>query len=386
MTATRDPATSASIALLNQGGELGAELREALRALGASIVYEAPASGLDLFALKASGARVVVVNLGGDSDEEIDEIHELLDAADYEIVINDTETSVQLSSTDQARWARHLAAKILRRPEVTLPPVPEGAQAVPTLAQRWAEQVPVAETPGLPPASEVVVPAAATPSAETSLPSSERTTVELPLPPELREVAQAQAETSAGVRVDTGFALALESFEAAAKSMHAPAEDLQDFDALFLDTPAAAPEQPAETDEVVESSAVHVTSVTVAEPAEANSIAAPDWSLAPVIEGDAATAPESGLPSEPKPAASEFGIETIPAHVYLAPQVDPEPPRSADTPAPGIDISGLELVPIESEVPVVSNTVAYDTGKELQPHTKVRSKRARDESDQPKKD
>jgi chemosensory pili system protein ChpB (putative protein-glutamate methylesterase) len=380
----------ANLALLNEGGELVAELRAALQALGANIVFEAPARSLDRAALKASGARVVVINIGaasggeGVADDELDRLSELLDADDYEIVINDSEASAQLPVSDQARWARHLAAKILRRPEITLPPAPPGAEAIPTFEQHWASRVPVADTWGVadpPPAQrDALQAAAATAAAALVTEVAPPREAEIPLDPSLEAVSDpvldeaalsvpvGEPEPSASVGSDSDFSLALESFEASAGSASVAEDNLQDFDALFVDASIAA--EPIGSDAI--------SSETIAEPAPAREpksksktkpsdkpTEAPDWSLAPVEEGET-----SSVESKAEPA--EFGIETIPAHVYLAPQVDAPmanegASKSADEKAAAEDfLSSLELVPLEVDTPAPRlDAVSYDTGSDL---------------------
>ncbi len=235
----RGPAAGVRVALLNQGAQLKPGLRQALVTLGAEIVYETAASLLDDAALAASGARVIVVNLGAD-DEPIGEIRKLLDAGDYDIVINDTETSDRLGDSEQARWARLLAGKILQRPDFDLPPRPAGAEAVPGSAPTLTD-------------------------ASTDL--RNETASALTLAP---EVAQSPATPAAEAHADTA------------------------------------------------------------------SIAAPDWSLAPLQEDepdDAADKPTT---------ANEFGIEKIPAHVYLA------PPGTPSAGSGDLDLD-FDLVPLEAQ-------------------------------------
>ena len=121
------------IALLSQAGESGRHLRDALAGSGTPIVYEAQATELDLDALERSGARVVVVNLDADVEAHLDEVYSLLDDDRYNVIFNEAQVSSQLSGWEQARWARHLAAKILGT-ENTDPPRPAGAEPVPQRA------------------------------------------------------------------------------------------------------------------------------------------------------------------------------------------------------------------------------------------------------------
>lgn len=132
------PETTMRIALLSQAGDAGRHLRDALAGSGTPIVYEAQAAELDRDALEKSGARVVVVNLDSDVEAHLDEVYALLDDDRYNVIFNEAQVSSQLSGWEQARWARHLAAKI-RGTENADPPRPVGAEPVP---QRVPESAP----------------------------------------------------------------------------------------------------------------------------------------------------------------------------------------------------------------------------------------------------
>jgi two-component system chemotaxis response regulator CheB/chemosensory pili system protein ChpB (putative protein-glutamate methylesterase) len=122
--------SNVAVALLCETPDLGRHLRDALALLGTPIVYESAPAHLDLVALENSGARVVVVNLDPEVEAHLDEVHGLLEDERYSVVFNDAQASSALSGWDQARWARHLAAKILGDFDID-PPRPEGAEAVP---------------------------------------------------------------------------------------------------------------------------------------------------------------------------------------------------------------------------------------------------------------
>ena len=138
--------TNVAVALLYEAQELGRHLREALTSMGTPIVYEAAPADLDLTALENSGARVVVVNLDPEVEAHLDEVYGLLEDDRYCVVFNDAQASSSLSGWDQARWARHLAAKILGDANNIDPPRPEGAEAIPEPVVR-AESPPVADEP-----------------------------------------------------------------------------------------------------------------------------------------------------------------------------------------------------------------------------------------------
>ena len=417
MTATH--AGNAALALLNQDVGFATELRSALQAFGANVVYEASLQDIDRVALKASGARMVVINLG-DNEDILDDIQDLLENPDYEIIVNDSAVSAALKGPDQARWVRHLAAKILRRPEIVLPPRPAGAVAPPTFEQHWASRVPVAEVIGEPPAPKPAAQAAATTLAAVASPAVD---LAQPVPAPLAEApsltvepvssddahledalerfdtfAAASAAPAAAVPEqdeveDADLARALENFDAAAESAasSSPHEDVADLEALLVavhgsdalkqegdGTPTGRRAQPEELPDLdLESidaaiGAVDVSTQEHAAPVPAKpapppakpAVAAPNWSLAP------ADAPERSTVAQ---IAKEFGIEKVPAAVYLTPQIDVppdevvDPKKVAESLPRGFASLDLELEPIETEEDTKpKNTVAYDTGRDLE--------------------
>jgi chemosensory pili system protein ChpB (putative protein-glutamate methylesterase) len=119
-----------SVALVYQAAALQTYLSDALRDLGANVVYETRTRDFERAVLDRSGAKVVIVNLDPDNDEVIDAIDDLLVDDKLKVVFNDGEASGKLSGYDLARWARHLASKIVGDSEL-LPPRPPGSEAVP---------------------------------------------------------------------------------------------------------------------------------------------------------------------------------------------------------------------------------------------------------------
>lgn len=136
--------TSVPVALLFQTDELGRHLRAVLNDIGTPIVYESTTHAIDRVSLEQSGARVVVVNLDSELDGDLDQVYDLLGDGSYRVLINEGHVSSRLSGWDQARWMRHLAAKILDTPAVTDPPRPAGAVPVPAPPAQ-AGAVPTAE-------------------------------------------------------------------------------------------------------------------------------------------------------------------------------------------------------------------------------------------------
>jgi len=390
------------VALLYEAGDLGGHLKDALNELGAAIVYESMASNLDRAALAGSGARIVVFNLDPASEAQIDQVYEVLDQGGYEVVFNDADASAQLSGSDHARWARHLAAKILHKPEMVEPPRPAWAESVPRpraatgVVRAAVESItPVAspvsapEPPPVPAAAELQLEAmtdepAAAPVAPASVAAQpgEVPTLELPILDgfDLTDVEMdpgSNAAAGSEAAAESDFASALEDFAAhvPAHQHHAPTanEFASELDALFADTrgsktraadagDAAAPIVPdaaaegmaefpaifdqfdsaaASIPEALDGSfkpaALPARTATPATPGLGEPLLPPEWSLEPLDENTEFTPPAG--------KAAAFGIETMTASDYLAPEDDE--PASPPPITPGLT---LELMPMEDAV------------------------------------
>jgi chemosensory pili system protein ChpB (putative protein-glutamate methylesterase) len=121
-----------AVALLFDDTELGGHLREALHERGARIVHEGGVSSLSRELLQKSGAEVVVVNLDNAADDALDQLYEAIDSDKRpRIVFNDAQASRALVGWDRARWARHLAVKVLAAGDID-PPRPENARHIET--------------------------------------------------------------------------------------------------------------------------------------------------------------------------------------------------------------------------------------------------------------
>src|SRR5699024_7638275 len=119
------------VVLLFPDADLSAHLREALVTLGARIVFEGAASDVQPEALANCGADVIVVNLEPTEDEHLDSLYFALSDSAHRVVFNDAEASRGLSGWDKARWARHLAVKLVGSGDVD-PPRPTDARGVET--------------------------------------------------------------------------------------------------------------------------------------------------------------------------------------------------------------------------------------------------------------
>jgi chemosensory pili system protein ChpB (putative protein-glutamate methylesterase) len=128
-----------AVALLFDDTELGAQLRDALHERGARIVHEGGVSSLSRDLLQRVGVDVLVVNLDDGADDALDQLYEVIDGDRPRVVFNDAQASRTLIGWDRARWARHLAVKVLAIGDFD-PPRPDDARVV------EAPQVTVPET------------------------------------------------------------------------------------------------------------------------------------------------------------------------------------------------------------------------------------------------
>lgn len=128
--------------LIYQRKEQAERLKQTLREAGIDLTVELDVAGLRAGGLDDEHVEVYIVNLEAEIEDLLDEVTELLDATTKPVVYNDADVSSDLSGWDQARWARHLAAKI-HKERGLLPPTPVGAQAIP-VPRKQEPAVPVA--------------------------------------------------------------------------------------------------------------------------------------------------------------------------------------------------------------------------------------------------
>ena len=76
-----------------------------------------------------SSADVVVVDLDDPSDGDLDRLYDTVEGGHPRLVFNDADVSRNLDGWDRARWARHLAAKLVGTNPMD-PPRPEDARAI----------------------------------------------------------------------------------------------------------------------------------------------------------------------------------------------------------------------------------------------------------------
>lgn len=147
MNAVIDDSHQTRVALVGKADPAREQLRHALLARGALLVFEGDVEECVRSSLMRQPPDVLIVSLVAGVEDEIENLQPLLDDAGVQVVFDDGEASSQLSGWDLDRWARHLVAKVLGA-EDALPPRPVGAErvvtslgAVPARAEAVPQQI-----------------------------------------------------------------------------------------------------------------------------------------------------------------------------------------------------------------------------------------------------
>lgn len=344
--------TVPAVALLFDDTDLGGQLREALHERGARIVHEGGVSSLSRELLQQVGADVLVVNLDDSADDALDRLYEVIDDDRPRVVFNDAQASRELTGWDRARWARHLAVKVMAMGDID-PPRPGDARGV--------------EAPVAPPAAAV--------AAEVAVESAIAAPVTEPgidFPahhdPDGRHEQVAAAESE-------NLAAELEALLASGELPDDGADDAgpglryRDDDELpplhdghfGESSPAVGLAEPAPVATAKPTAGArppafqldHLQLSPLADPTDATKIPEPA-DPAPAAAGSAARAPDSWAlldddPPSAAPAAAEkshvaaFGIEKLSAADFLAPDVEVVAPDLEPT-------MSLELVSMEEAI------------------------------------
>lgn len=119
------------VVVLGHSGEAQQQLCHALDELGANTLAVGDFSQLDPVQMREQQPDVWLVSVDENTDASVlDPWQPLFDDPDAIVVFDDADVTRRLSGWDLARWARHLAAKVLGRDNV-LPPVSEDAERLP---------------------------------------------------------------------------------------------------------------------------------------------------------------------------------------------------------------------------------------------------------------
>lgn len=122
------------VVVLGRAGDAQQQLQHALDAIGAQTLATGEIDQLDPEQMRAARPDVILVSVDDrTNDASLDRWQSLFDAPGTTVVFDDADVTSHLSGWDLARWARHLAAKVLGRPDV-LPPVQPDAERLPKVA------------------------------------------------------------------------------------------------------------------------------------------------------------------------------------------------------------------------------------------------------------
>lgn len=328
-----------AVALLFDDAGLGEQLRSALQERGARIVHEGPLSGLSRELLFSVDADVLVVNLDDEDDSALDHLEETLIGDRPRVVFNDGQASRRLEGWDRARWARHLAMKVLAMGDADppRPPAPEEARidaSIPAPAVAEPEPLPAAED--FAPLTEEARQAAASETLAAELEALLAS-----------DVAVAEADDfGSGLNYAAGEGMGLHEDLLVAPA-HEPVEaQVQDMAAVAFDAVQSPVVEPLDL------AVIQRDHLQLALDDEAQAIPA---AVYPAAEA-AATAPRlsdswtlfdhDAAPAEPVERAdpADFGIEKLSAADYLAPDA------SDDAESPILPGLSLELVSMEEAI------------------------------------
>lgn len=119
------------VVLLARAGVARDRLREAIDSAGAQCVLEADPAELDPAALTGCGPKVVLVALDPQTEDALETFDEVLANPDLEVIYEEASLAALREGWDNARWQRHLVAKMQSHNDV----LPPGTEAdVPDLA------------------------------------------------------------------------------------------------------------------------------------------------------------------------------------------------------------------------------------------------------------
>lgn len=119
------------VALLARPGDARDQLRRALAELGAQLVAEGDPAELDPGTVAGGKPNVVLVSLEPAVEESLERFDDLFAAPGVDVMYDDAEVTRGLDGWDLARWARHLAAKLVGTD--VLPPPPSNADHLPVV-------------------------------------------------------------------------------------------------------------------------------------------------------------------------------------------------------------------------------------------------------------
>lgn len=354
------------VALLARPGDARDQLRRALADLGAHLVAEGDPAELDPVAVAGERPAVVLVSLEPALEDSLAPFEDLLATRGIEVMYDDAEVTRLLDGWDLARWARHLAAKLVGSD--LLPPAPGGSDHVP--------EYDFAPEPGAPP----------TPAQEMAGERLEDYAAEsmelsdwVPSEPQLTSAAIAEEPERAGVHDDSSQMLDLEldmsdlemalgrmdaelqaqPSDVALESVSSPEMSLSDFDATDLEFDASAldldlsalPSAPDDMQLVVDDEPLLADLELADGPVNFGSFAEDEAFVAQAMDDDVAA---MAALHDAHEAQNHHGLALEPD--FAAPPAPAAEPAEEAVAAPppslqGASFGSLSLVPLDSAEP-----------------------------------
>lgn len=364
------------VALLFDDSGLSAHLRDALVEQGATIVYESDLRAFAPAELVGSSADVVVVDLDDPSDDDLDRLYDTVEGGHPRLVFNDADVSRTLEGWDRARWARHLAAKLVGVSPLD-PPRPEDARAIePRVVAMASVAAPAEETFDEPLVDDLAI------TGTHGYPEEPMAAVDIPAPVTMDAVPGVEHDVADELAFSTTLSATGEDDGEGAD----PTELAAELEALLAETDASAistdglDEVPSAPVELTELASLDLSGFEVIDetpppsPAPEREFDLSQFSLAPADEHGVPGTAQAGTPTleiesrateyapppapewdlidhdtvvaetVARPAASEFGIETLTAAEYLAQDVVDDGTHGIE---PGFT---LELVSMEEAI------------------------------------
>ena len=372
MALTQSSSVAVRAGLVFQAVGLNEHLKIALRDAGVNVVVEITANALSLDKIREANLDVFVVNLDPELEDSLEELTDMLDQMRKPVIFNDGAASSGLAGWDQARWARHLAAKITGELDAT-PPRPVDAKSIPT---------PIRVVPPVVVAPVVVTPVVVTPVVVTPVAAVNPATSVLPAAVVIKavEINQAPADVvSPEVFAELDFDFdtesvtqpvpvtvddeesGLEGFDASAFDMlestapHFSGEDIGDLEELFRNSvqPAEKAGDKAESSKVespapAKSRQPEIVSPPPNTPSKPviklkTDVSALNWSLEP-IEGEVA-------PLVAPTGRAVFGAKDVPlSPEVVKPAIKPLVPAFAPVKNDANEAGDFDFF-LESDVP-----------------------------------
>lgn len=309
--------TAPRVVVLGRPGEAQQQLQHALDELGAQTLAVGDFDQLDPVKMREQQPDVWLVSMDENTDAaRLERWQPLFDDPDATVIFDDADVTRRLSGWDLARWARHLAAKVLGRNDV-LPPVSPDAERLPRSSASEADDGSDTQAPG--PEDST------TADSDESGPAESDSVVPMAHDAVEYDATSASSETTGlSLMDDADFAALSASFDSERKQTETEAEAQQP--AMALDDLLAA------------------QSDNSGGAAQADSEGSDD--------------PSAPAPDAPSATESKSGLSLLDMDADLSTS------RTAKPPAPevGIDVSHLELAPLEEGVESEDSADGSETG------------------------